>query len=632
MAHDIFLSYAFKDHGYAERIVKELELYGLSCWIEISDINVGNEYKPVIADAIKSSAVFVMLFSENTDNSADCRAELKFALDSKIPVVPAIIQEGYELSTVYKFLLYDYQISYCISDGFRTNVKKLAKYLYSILGRDFSAFEKASEQKDEGKISVFLSHSHQDLDKVRKLRNMLEYLDCEPLIFFLKCLDDGQGELEPFIMREIEARNVFLYCKSKNAEKSDWVKKELAHIRTVDANRLYTIDIDNNLTHGMIGLLSVISKIVSGNQVFLCSATDDVIFSDNIRQKLISEGYKIYGGEVKTLSDDKILVGIKNTAENGIFLPIITDSFLKNPKRVKELEYAFKEGSNIFAVSVGNIDFNRYNLSIPLKFYLSQTDILNLPDRTDDSVSMIVKSLTAFTQKKKPMLHSTPQILDKDFLCVGRDKEVEELHSLLERDSAVMVSAPAGYGKTCFAQYYRQVFADFYDTVVYFNCASKDGGIRSFIEDDNIVKIENLSFENDKEYALKKLEAIKKYSDGKTLFIVDDYVTGDEFFDSFTKNAPYKIIFLTRCELDSSPEAERFPIFKLKEIDDNILKELFVKLCSDSLIYVDPNDIHLSELISFAGGSILNVEMMSSLMKSGKTVAQLVDEVKKLKN
>ena len=63
------------------------------------------------------------------------------------------------------------------------------------------------------RLTIFLSHSHKDLEKVRKLREILESLDYEPLIFFLKCLDDSNEELEDFIKREIDARNLFIYCK-----------------------------------------------------------------------------------------------------------------------------------------------------------------------------------------------------------------------------------------------------------------------------------------------------------------------------------------------------------------------------------------------------------------------------------
>ena len=40
---------------------------------------------------------------------------------------------------------------------------------------------------------IFVSHSHRDLEKVREIRNELERRGCNPLLFFLKCLDADNG-------------------------------------------------------------------------------------------------------------------------------------------------------------------------------------------------------------------------------------------------------------------------------------------------------------------------------------------------------------------------------------------------------------------------------------------------------
>ena len=631
MAHDVFLSYSHKDSEIVNKIYEELKTYGISCWSAEVELQPGMDFVSYTGEAIGSSAVFIPIISSDYNRSAYCNKELDFAIVSMKTVIPVIVEKDYELTDENQFYFGMLQMFRFDSGDLKDNVKSLSKAIFRILGRDLSAFEKAAKPKDEGKITVFLSHSHKDIDKVRKLRNMLEYLDCEPLIFFLKCLDDGGGELEPFIQREIEARNVFLYCKSENSEKSDWVQRELAHIRKVDSNRLYTIDIDKNLTHGMIGLLRIITQIVSGNQIFLCSATDDIDLTDTVRETLINNGYKIYGENVRTLSNNEVLERIRETGVNGIFLPIITDAFLKNLNCINALENAFKEDIRMFAVYVGEIDSEKYNLSIPMKYYLSRADFYDITaENNEESASLLVKMLTEFTQKKEPQLMSTPEEQLPDTICVGRDSEVEELHRLLADNSAVFVSAPAGNGKTTLAHYYRKIFGDCYDTVIYFDCSHKEGGLESFIADDDCVKLENftLSTENRSVYIREKLDAIKKNTDSKTLFIVDGYTVGDEFFETFVRNAPYKLLFLTRCENDGAEEFRRYPTFDLDPIGADILKALFVKLCSSELIYVNPNDKALSELIELANGSVLTVEMMAEMMPKAGTVSRLLDELK----
>ena len=145
------------------------------------------------------------------------------------------------------------------------------------------------------RLTIFLSHSHKDLEKVRKLREILESLDYEPLIFFLKCLDDSNEELEDFIKREIDARNLFIYCKSKNAEDSIWVQKELEYIRKSNIKRLYTINIDLPLNQTLVSLLQEIGNFIKRNTIFISGrqfAVDNEL-CEEIKDYLVSYGYNV---------------------------------------------------------------------------------------------------------------------------------------------------------------------------------------------------------------------------------------------------------------------------------------------------------------------------------------------------
>ena len=72
---------------------------------------------------------------------------------------------------------------------------------------------------------IFISHSHKDIKKVRKIRNKLEDNGFEPLCFYLKCMNDDT-EIEDLIKREIDAREWFLFVDSKNSRESKWVSLE----------------------------------------------------------------------------------------------------------------------------------------------------------------------------------------------------------------------------------------------------------------------------------------------------------------------------------------------------------------------------------------------------------------------
>lgn len=143
------------------------------------------------------------------------------------------------------------------------------------------------------KLSVFLSHSHKDVEKIRKIRDLLELLDCDPIMFYLKCLDENDTELENFIKREIDARNVFIYCKSQNAESSKWVQIELNYIKSINKNRIYTIDIENGLENNAVDILYRISNLIKKNTLLIFATDNDTPFAEKLKKQCQDRGYKV---------------------------------------------------------------------------------------------------------------------------------------------------------------------------------------------------------------------------------------------------------------------------------------------------------------------------------------------------
>lgn len=94
---------------------------------------------------------------------------------------------------------------------------------------------------------IFVSHSSKDWEKVRVIRNYLEEKSFYPLLFHLKCLET-KGEdltlLKNLLQREIQARRRFLYCKSKDAMESEYVKWELSQVKTVKGAIFKEINIE----------------------------------------------------------------------------------------------------------------------------------------------------------------------------------------------------------------------------------------------------------------------------------------------------------------------------------------------------------------------------------------------------
>lgn len=251
------------------------------------------------------------------------------------------------------------------------------------------------------RTTIFLSHSSKDIAKVRQIRDILEALDYEPLLFYLKCLDDDNQNLETFIKKEIEARNIFIYCKSEHSEKSVWVQKELDYIKSFDSKRLYTIDITLPFRDTIVQLLQSITNIVKNNRVFIsCSgAPEDGAFAEYLEDFLTAHNYEVI--RYKTLDYSKDEEHKTALFEAGAFIAVISYDFVRCLYRKSELGHVlhnYNRNPEGFETKVIPIYFN-VNPSLLLntgaiQSGISQFEGLNISDRnalTDEEAENLLR-------------------------------------------------------------------------------------------------------------------------------------------------------------------------------------------------------------------------------------------------
>ena len=263
------------------------------------------------------------------------------------------------------------------------------------------------------KNTVFLSHSSKDISKIRQIRNILEALDYEPLMFYLKCLDDDNQNLESFIKKEIEARNIFIYCKSPHSENSIWVQKELSYIKSFDSKRLFTIDISLPFRETLVQLLQSITDIIKNNRVFIsCSHGEpDNKFGDYLENFLKEHNYEVIRYQTRDYSKDS--EHIMALAEAGAFIPVISPNFLHSSYRKSELGHVlhnYNLNPNVFTNKIIPI-YRNVNRSLVLNSGLLQSAIglfegLDIPDRDFLKDEEISKLLYLLQQNKKCNAHS----------------------------------------------------------------------------------------------------------------------------------------------------------------------------------------------------------------------------------
>ena len=195
----------------------------------------------------------------------------------------------------------------------------------------------ASEPVSEG-AWVFLSHSHLDLEKVRHIRNALEAKGHNPLMFFLKCLDDDSG-IDDLIRREIEARTWFVLCQSANAKASRWVQEEIGIIKSLEGKVYEEIDLDDDLEL-QIDRVTALSRRAT---VFISYTRSDWETARAIRDTLLANDFDARVDTDVGLATDweaEITGWIDAAIDRGFFLLLLSREALRSVSMQRELEHA----------------------------------------------------------------------------------------------------------------------------------------------------------------------------------------------------------------------------------------------------------------------------------------------------
>lgn len=102
--HDVFISYKSEDEALAMRVRAVLEANGVPCWIAARDIQPGANYAVDIPAAIESASVFVLVLTEQAQESPWILKELDSAIASRKLILPLLFGK-FKLNRAITFLL-----------------------------------------------------------------------------------------------------------------------------------------------------------------------------------------------------------------------------------------------------------------------------------------------------------------------------------------------------------------------------------------------------------------------------------------------------------------------------------------------------------------------------------------------
>ena len=88
MPHDVFLSHSEKDKAVADAIVARLEAESVTCWVAPRDVVPGADWGESIIDAIESSRIMILVFSQNANVSSQIKREVERAVNKGVYIIP----------------------------------------------------------------------------------------------------------------------------------------------------------------------------------------------------------------------------------------------------------------------------------------------------------------------------------------------------------------------------------------------------------------------------------------------------------------------------------------------------------------------------------------------------------------
>lgn len=140
----VFISYSSKDVDYVTQITGALERAGINYWMAPDNIPAGSNYAKEIPKAIKECTVFLLVFSENSQQSIWVEKEVDRAICEHKEVLPVRIDDV-EFNDLFKFYLNNVQMLNAIKkNGNFTNLDAIVDKVNSSL-----KFEKDKAVKAE---------------------------------------------------------------------------------------------------------------------------------------------------------------------------------------------------------------------------------------------------------------------------------------------------------------------------------------------------------------------------------------------------------------------------------------------------------------------------------------------------
>lgn len=132
--NEIFISYSSKEYDVAEKLRSAFAQRGIYCWMAPESIPIGSNYAIEIPKAIQACQVFLIILSDNSQNSVWVRKEIDLAVNRNKRIVPLVVNKC-QIISPFDFYLTDIQMIQAVDSP-----DEMAELVLKKIGMDLSAF------------------------------------------------------------------------------------------------------------------------------------------------------------------------------------------------------------------------------------------------------------------------------------------------------------------------------------------------------------------------------------------------------------------------------------------------------------------------------------------------------------
>lgn len=175
----VFISYSSKDIDFAMQMAGALKKRNIEYWMAPDTIPAGSNYAKEIPKAIKECNLFLLIYSENAQQSIWVEKEVDMAVCNRKNILPVCVDFS-EFNELFKFYLNNVQMVHAvIRDGFICNMSNLMDKISDCIGSKKSIVK---EDIAEEKLDVFYK-GNLKINGIDKRSNALRMnkipLECE---------------------------------------------------------------------------------------------------------------------------------------------------------------------------------------------------------------------------------------------------------------------------------------------------------------------------------------------------------------------------------------------------------------------------------------------------------------------